>query len=113
MFACHQKQVAEALLLQGPRFPNHLIHRESYAEDRIIPGKPTVFAIVNALVGKIKGREEANDFAKALSSDDLGSLAKLFQVFTRAWRNQSRKVCQAEVRFVQQGRDVRCRTQAG
>ena len=54
MFAGDQENISEALANQVSSFRFHFIRGQSHSQDRIIPRKPAIPAVVNALVRKIK-----------------------------------------------------------
>ena len=66
MLARHEQDVAEALRLQRPRLAQHFVHRQRHAQDRVVAREAAVFAVVDALVGKVKRREQADDLAEPL-----------------------------------------------
>jgi hypothetical protein len=97
MFPGHEQHVAKALFLEREGFALHFLHRQGHAQDRVVARETTVLAIVDALVGKIKRGEEANNFSEALLGQSLGTTAERFQQFTGVRRKQIRKVRQGEM----------------
>ena len=52
--------------LNASRLAFHLLQRQRNAQDRVVAREAAVFAVVDALVGKVKRREQADDLAEAL-----------------------------------------------
>ena len=97
MFPCHEEQVAEALLAEVAGFTDDLIGGESDAEDGVISGEAAVLAVVDALVGEVEGREEADDFAESLLSQLLGTLGQQLQNLPRCGGDQLREISQCPI----------------
>lgn len=74
MFTRNEKDVAEALSQEFARFFEDFVDRECYPQNLVVSRKTAVFAIVNAFVGKVEGRKEADDFAEPLLGKLLGTV---------------------------------------
>ena len=105
MLPRHQQNVAKALLFERPRLGHHLVDGQRDAQDRIVAREPAVFAIIDALVGKIQGREQADNLAKPLASHGLRPAAERLQGRRARRRNQPREVIQCRPRTGQAGGD--------
>ncbi len=57
MLARNQQEISKTLSFQRARFAEYVVHCERDAKNRIVARESTVFAIIDALVGEIKGRE--------------------------------------------------------
>jgi hypothetical protein len=79
MFTGYEKNVPETLVEKGLSFAANFINGKSDAENRVVAGETAVFAVVDALVREVKGREEAYDFAEALTGQLLGTAAHRFE----------------------------------
>src|SRR5206468_3109086 len=66
VFAGNQQDAAETLVPKRSRFAQHFVDGKSYAENWVIARETAVLAVVDALVGKIERRKEANNFAEPL-----------------------------------------------
>ena len=62
--------------------------------DWIVAREAAVFAVVDALVGKIERREQSDHFAEVLPRERLRTPTEMFEQFTGGGRNQLRKVRQ-------------------
>ncbi len=69
MLPRHQQHIAKALFRQRRRLLPHFIEAQRHAQDRVIAREPAVAAIIDALIGKIKRREQPDRFAKPLLSN--------------------------------------------
>ena len=72
MLTRHQQDVAEALFLERPGLAFHLVQRQGHAQNWIVARKAAILAVVDAFVGKIQRREQADDLAETL----LGQLVR-------------------------------------
>jgi hypothetical protein len=64
MFARDEKNLKKTLVSEMTRFRDYFIYIECDAKNRVSTREATVSTIVNALIGKIKWREEAHRPAK-------------------------------------------------
>ena len=99
MFARDQQDVAEALRLDCVRLAFHFLQRQGDAQDRVVAREAAVFAIVDALVGKVKRREQADDLAEALLRRRVRPPAHVFQQFRARRRNQMCEIGERQFRF--------------
>ena len=99
MLARHQQEVAESLGLERAGFPQHLVHGQRHPKNRIVAREAAILAVVDALVGKIQRREQADDFAEALLGERVRAAAHGFQQFARGRRNQRGEIAQGNSRF--------------
>src|SRR5439155_26533769 len=83
MFAGDQEDVAKALFLERARLAQHFVHRERHAQNRIVAREAAVLAVVDALVGEIERREEAEDYAESLLSQGPRAPTERFQQLAR------------------------------
>ena len=88
MFASDQQDVAKAPFLERARLAQNFLDAQRYAQDRVVTRKAAIFAVVDALVREVEGREEPDHFAEALLRERLGPAAKRFQVTAGSGRNQ-------------------------
>ena len=113
MLAGDQQQIAETLIAQRPGFAPHFLDRERHAQNRVVAGEAAVGAVVDALVGKIQRRKEADDLAKPLPGEGLGAAAQRLQQLAGDGRDQPGKVLQRQLRLSQRGLGFRQRSRAG
>jgi len=73
MFAGDEENVAKAVGEEFAGFFEDFVDGKSNSQNGVIPGEAAVFAVVDAFVGEIERREEADDFAEAL----LGELLRV------------------------------------
>jgi hypothetical protein len=73
MFAGDEEDVAEAVGEEFTGFFEDFVNGKGNSQNRVIPREAAVFAIVDAFVGEIERREEADDFAEALLGELLGA----------------------------------------
>ena len=78
MFARDEEDIAKSFLRQIAAFHLDLLDAEGHAQDRIIAREPAVAAIVDALVRKIKRREEPHRASKILERERVGLLRHCF-----------------------------------
>ena len=71
MFAGDEKDVAKALGEEFAGFFEHFVDGKRDAQDRVVARETAIFAVVDAFVRKVKGREQADDFAETLLSELL------------------------------------------
>ena len=75
----------------------HFVHRQRHAQDRVVAREAAVLAVVDALVGKVERREQADDFAEPLLRQRVRAAAHRFQQFARGRRNQRGEIAPATV----------------
>ena len=80
MFAGNQQNIAETLANEVSRFRFHFVRGESDSQDRIIPRKPAVLAVVDALAGKIKRRKQPHGSTEKPARDCLRLAGQLRQL---------------------------------
>ena len=71
------------------------------AQDGVVAREAAILAVVDALVGEIERREEADDLAEALLGHLLRAPAQRFQQFRCRRGNQMRKIVQRQLRLAQ------------
>ena len=71
--------------------------RQRHAQDRVVAREAAVFAVVDALVGKVERREQADDLAEALLGQRLRAPAHRLQQFAGGGRNQGGKIAQGKM----------------
>ena len=82
---------------ERPRLAPHLLRRERHAQDGVVARKAAVLAVVDALVGEIERRKEANDLAEALLRHLLRAPGQRLQQLRPGRGNQVRKVLQRQL----------------
>ena len=105
MFACDEKDVAKTLCRQRARLAHDFVHGKRDAQNGIVARESAILAVVDALVGKIKRREESNHFPEPLPGERLGASAQVFEHISGCGGNQL-----GEVR---QGKFILCQRFAG
>src|SRR6185295_2045314 len=95
VFSGHKQDVSEALSFKGACFPQYVVHGQRDAQNRIIARKAAILAVVDALVGEIERRKQADDFTEALLREGVRFLADGLKQFASRGRNQVRKVRQS------------------
>lgn len=75
-----EEEVAEALGVQVAGFLQHLLGVEGGAQDGVVPREAAIGAVVDALVGYVEGREEADCFAEVTTRDLRGLAGERFQL---------------------------------
>jgi hypothetical protein len=83
MLARDEQNVAETLLLQFPRLAQNFVNGKRHAQNRIVAREAAVGTIVDALVGNVKRREQADDFAETLLRQLLRTARECFKQFGR------------------------------
>ena len=73
MFAGDEEDVAEAVGKELASFFEDFIDGKRNAQDWVIAGEAAIFAIVDAFVGKVERREEADDLSETLLGELLGA----------------------------------------
>ncbi len=105
VFTGDEEDIAEALALEGVGFAEDLLEGKGDPEDGVITGEAAVAAIVDALVGEVKGGEEADDSAEALSGEGLGFPAEGFEQLAAGGGEEAGEVGQAGVGLGEAGLD--------
>ena len=91
MLARDQKNVTESFVRQVSPFRDDLVDAQRDAQNRIITRETAVTTVVDALVLKIKWREEPHRSSKILPREMTRSLSHLFQSSIRFRSNQALK----------------------
>ena len=94
MFARHKQDAAKALFAERARLAHHFVYRKCHSQDRVVARKAAVQAVIDALVGKIQRREEANDPAETLLRQLMRPPRKYFKKFRSRRGNQVREIRQ-------------------
>ena len=71
MLAGDQQDVTETVAREMPRLALYGFEIERHAQDRVVTGEAAILARVNALVGKIQGREEPDGLSKITAREPL------------------------------------------
>ena len=66
VLAGHKQQIAETQGQQRLALALDFLDRQCHSQDRIVPRKAAIPAIIDALIRKIKWRKKANHFAEPL-----------------------------------------------
>ena len=69
MFSGDEQDITKAKRVEVLGLSDHLGDGEGGAQDRVIPGKSAVGAVVDAFVGDVERRVEADGFAKVLAGE--------------------------------------------
>ena len=64
--------MAKTLAHQVASFGFHFVDRKCHSQNRVIAGKPAILAVVDALAGNIKRREQAHGPSEKSARDGLG-----------------------------------------
>src|SRR5215471_4457975 len=79
VLAGNQEQISKALCQERTCFFQHLFPGKSYPQNRIVPRKPAIFAIIDAFIREVERGEQSYGFAETLPSQLLRSPAEWFQ----------------------------------
>ena len=96
MFAGDEEDVAKALFEQRPGFAADFVNGQRDAEDGVVARETAVFAVVDAFVGQIEGREKPDDFAEALLGQLARAAAEGFEEFGGRGGNQMGEVAERD-----------------
>jgi hypothetical protein len=89
MLARDEQDVAETLFFNA-RASRALPPGKRHAQNRVVAREAAVFAVVDALVGKIKRREQPDDLAEALLRQLLRAAAQRVPAIPAAGRRNQR-----------------------
>ena len=84
MFAGYEQNIPKTLAEQSARLLPDFINRKRDAEYRIIAREAAIFAVVDALVGKIKRRKKTNRFSEALQRELARPVTEQFKLLAAA-----------------------------
>ncbi len=110
MFPGDEENITEALSKKFTGFFEDFIDGESHTQNWVIAREAAVFAVVDALVGKVEWGKEANDLAEALLGELLRTLTKGGQKLRRRRREQASEISQGKIRLVKTALNFRNRS---
>ena len=67
------------------RLCNNLVDAEGYPENRVVPGKTAVRAVVDAFVGQVKWSEKPYRASEILSRECCGLAGDIFKLNAVHW----------------------------
>ena len=109
----YQQNVSESLRRERPRLAQHLLNAQSHPQNRVVPRKPAILAIVDALIGKVKRGKQSNHLAKPLPGKVLGPMPQFLNATPGCGRDEPRKILQFQRGFRQAPPNVRKRSLLG
>jgi hypothetical protein len=95
-----QQDLPETFLGEMAAFRDDLLEAEGDPQDRVVPGKAAILAIVDALVRQIKRREQPHGPSKIPEAERVRLLRQPLEFTVRFGRNQIGKAME-KLRFLQ------------